>query len=69
MLIDTSCLFQRRTWQVIAEWHQTPPGVAETWRARERQGDERPANGQDNEDEKHAVRLEAHGLWRLQGHG
>src|SRR5438552_8693664 len=35
----------------------------------QRQGDERSAAGQDDEDEKDAVRLEAHGLWRLQGHG
>ena len=35
----------------------------------ERQGDERSAIGQDDEDEKDAVRLEAHGLRRLQGNG
>jgi tRNA-Thr(GGU) m(6)t(6)A37 methyltransferase TsaA len=34
-----------------------------------RQGDERSAIGQDDEDEKDAVRLEAHGLRRLQGNG
>ena len=43
--------------------------VSRASRQRERQGDERSANGQDDEDEKDAVRLEAHDLWRLQAHG
>jgi hypothetical protein len=112
--MDTSWLFQKRTWQLIAEWRQKPPGsggnmvrssfanasgrskndqsemvskrsetkmgqdggflvdrvqVARASRQRERQGDKRSANGQDDEDEKDAVRHEAHGLWRLQAHG
>jgi len=38
-------------------------------RQRERQGDERSRDCQNDENKKDAVRFEAHGLWRLQGHG
>jgi uncharacterized protein YbaA (DUF1428 family) len=43
--------------------------VSRASRQRKRQSDGRSADSKDDEDEKDAVRLKAHGLWRLQGHG
>ena len=35
----------------------------------QRQSDERSGDRENDEGEKDAVRFEAHGLWRIQGHG